>query len=243
VKPPRLARFFDLEPDLLGHVPAQERSMAHHRTVVRVLDLGAGDVDFPLVGAEEPGVGFLVLDGILLGRVDCFGERTTELIGTRDIIRPLHGSSTALDARAAVSWTAVEPAVIAILDDALVADVHAWPRVAAALFDRLAERATVLAAHLAIAKIRNLDARLLCLLWFAAQRWGTVSPDGLTVRLPVSHGVLAELASARRPSVSSSLKRLRENGLVSQLPGGRWCLAADAAVRGMGAPETALSPC
>jgi CRP-like cAMP-binding protein len=235
---------FELEGDLLDHVAESERGLAERHAVASCLRFAPGQVQFPLGEAEHRGIGFLVLDGFLLRHVECFGERMAELIGEGDVIRLPVVTSSEIDARATVTWEAVEDVAVANLDDAFARDVARWPGVAATLLDRVAERAMVLAAQLAIAKIRNLDARLLCLLWFAAQRWGTMSPDGLAVRLPFSQEVLAELASARRPSVSLSLKRLRDQGIVQCRDPSTWVLSHDAVVRGCTVAESvgAMTP-
>jgi Mn-dependent DtxR family transcriptional regulator len=44
------------------------------------------------------------------------------------------------------------------------------------------------------------------------------------VRIPVTHGVLASVVGARRPSVTTALGRLQEDGLIERLPDGEWLL-------------------
>jgi CRP-like cAMP-binding protein len=239
-----LVRVFEFEGDLLEQVPARERAPAERHAVASCLRFERGQVEFPLGEPEHRGIGFLVLDGFLLRHVECFGERMVELVGEGDVIRLPVVTSSEIDARATVTWEAVEDVAVANLDEAFARDIARWPGVAATLIDRVAERAMVLAAQLAIAKIRNLDARLLCLLWFAAQRWGTMSREGLAVRLPFSQEVLAELASARRPSVSLSLKRLRDQGIVQCRNPSTWVLSHDAVVRGCTVAESvdAMTP-
>jgi CRP-like cAMP-binding protein len=70
--------------------------------------------------------------------------------------------------------------------------------------------------RLAIAKFPRLDDRLLCVLWQLADRWGRRTADGVHLPLRLSHDVLADLASARRPSVSEAIKRLTADGAVSR---------------------------
>jgi len=50
------------------------------------------------------------------------------------------------------------------------------------------------------------------LFWHLADRWGRVTPDGVLVELELTHGLLSRLTSLRRPTVSATLKELRETG-------------------------------
>ncbi len=47
---------------------------------------------------------------------------------------------------------------------------------------------------------------------------------GLT---PLTHGVLARLIGAQRPSVTLALGKLRERDLIDRDPDGRWILLGD----------------
>jgi hypothetical protein len=57
----------------------------------------------------------------------------------------------------------------------------------------------------------NVETRLRLLLWHLAGRWGTARPSGVLVPR-VTQETLGELIAARRPTVSSALKRMRERG-------------------------------
>ena len=59
---------------------------------------------------------------------------------------------------------------------------------------------------------RGIDRRLLVLFWEAANRWGRVTPDGVRVRLPLTHQTLGHLVGSRRPSVSVALGALAARG-------------------------------
>jgi CRP-like cAMP-binding protein len=48
--------------------------------------------------------------------------------------------------------------------------------------------------------------------------------DGARVRIPVTHGVLASVVGARRPSVTTALGRLQDDGLIQRLGDGEWLL-------------------
>jgi len=106
-----------------------------------------------------------------------------------------------------------------VLDEALWTRLSAWPQIFVALMDRILQRSRSASLRLAIVQLPQLSSRLSLLLWHLADRYGHVEAQD-TVHLPLrlSHSVLAELVSAQRPSVSSALKRLDQDGTVVQYP-------------------------
>jgi CRP-like cAMP-binding protein len=72
----------------------------------------------------------------------------------------------------------------------------------------------------------RVEIRLHMLLWHLASRWGRVRRDGVLVTLRLTHTVLADLVAAQRPSVTGSLKRLSDRGLVKNVDSG-WLLCGD----------------
>ena len=113
---------------------------------------------------------------------------------------------------------------LAKLDRAFERDAARWPGLHAALLDRLDARMTGLALQLALAQLPRLELRLLCLFWHLADRWGRVDAHGVVVSLRISQATLADLVSARRPSVSHALAGLREQGTLVREAPGRWLL-------------------
>jgi hypothetical protein len=167
----------------------------------------------------------LVLEGLLarrvtLGRFDC-----TELLGQGDLLRPwnFEGASLA-SVPSKVTWNVVEPVRLAALDRRFALSVSSWPEVAASLMDRIIQRARWLAFQLAVCHVVRVDTRLLLMMWHFADRWGRMTAEGARVRLPVTHSVLASVVGARRPSVTTALGRLQEQGLIERLPDGAWLL-------------------
>jgi CRP-like cAMP-binding protein len=92
------------------------------------------------------------------------------------------------------------------------------------LFSRATRRAHSLAVALAIAHHQRVDDRLLLTLWHLAERWGRVRPEGIAVRLPLSHQRLADLVGAHRPSVTIAMGDLVRAGAVSRCEDGTWTL-------------------
>jgi len=74
--------------------------------------------------------------------------------------------------------------------------------------------------NLAIVQQRKVDARIEILFAQLADRWGKVRSDGVLLPITLSHAVLAELVAARRPTVSSELKKLERSGTITRTEAG-----------------------
>lgn len=221
-----IVQIFAHEPELLEHVPAPEAEAARHRTVVTSLELPVGDLTPPAVRSDPFDLGFLVLDGLMLRRVEVARGRTIELLGSGDVIRPWRERGN--DSMLAVSqhWRIAEPTRLAVLDRRFEQDVARWPGVVAGLLDRLADRADALSVQLALAQLPRLEARLLFMLWHIAGRFGRVEPRGVTLP-PLTQATLAEMTASQRPSVNGALARLRDRGLIAPGRHGCWCLLGE----------------
>jgi CRP/FNR family cyclic AMP-dependent transcriptional regulator len=224
------ARVLDEDPDLYERLSAAEQTRAATEAVaaVEMLDLGLWDEpDSP--ENYRDGFGLLVLDGMLarrvtLGRFDC-----TELLGQGDLLRPwTFASANAASVESKVTWNVVEPVRLATLDRRFALAVAPWPEISAALMDRIVQRARWLAFQLAVCHVVRVDTRLLLMFWHFADRWGRMTKEGARVNLPVTHSVLASVVGARRPSVTTALGRLQEEGLIERLPDGAWLLHGSA---------------
>ena len=93
---------------------------------------------------------------------------------------------------------------------------------------------------MAIAHHPRVDARLLHLLWQLADRWGRVTPQGVSIPLRLTHELLADLVAAQRPSVTLSLQQLERQGEITR-EGGRLMLIGDPPGIERRAPPTALT--
>jgi CRP/FNR family cyclic AMP-dependent transcriptional regulator len=89
---------------------------------------------------------------------------------------------------------------------------------------RVASRARHLALTQAVTHLPRTHARLLLLFWLLAERWGTVSPEGVIVRLPLTHQVLAMLVGSHRPTVTIALQKLTRAELLIRQSTHRWLL-------------------
>ena len=54
-----------------------------------------------------------------------------------------------------------------------------------------------------------------------------VTPDGITLDLPLTHSQVAEMVAAQRPSVSTAFTRLQDHGRIAQLARHRWLMLGD----------------
>lgn len=209
-------RLLDADPDLAARLPPAEAALAAARSTVTTFALGrAGSSPYEgFTFGEDQDLCLVVLSGVLVRRIDLDGHGTIELLGQGDVLRPcVTGGEETVTAGA--SWRVLDPVWLAILDLEFWARLSPWPRISIALLDRVVQRSRALHIQLAIVQVQQLPRRLLLLLWQLADRFGWVGSQGV-VRLPLrlTHTVLAELASARRPSISSALKQLTSDGSV-----------------------------
>ena len=219
--------------DLLERDPELARAMTATRppnglggplsAVVLRLERGAWEPD-----AREPSVdhlGFLVLDG-LVGRRVLVPERgrSLELLGRGDLFRPWQDDSASFSRQ---SWTVLEPAAIAVLDQPLAARARQAPQLLEALTDRALQRSRRLAVSAAIANTVGVEERLLLSLWQLAELWGRKAPGGAVLPFRLSHQTLADLVGARRPTVTLALRNLAKRELLERGESGEWILAGD----------------
>lgn len=181
------------------------------------------------LGSQRGQFGLLVLDGLLLRRVRVCGAPCAELLGPGDLLRPW---STEVEALSSIpvraSFWVLADARIAVLDRAFTERVARWPEITDALVERITSRTRRLTYNLATQRSKRVDERLWLVLWQIADRWGTVGPRGVELRLPgLSHQVLGSLIAARRPSVTTAIGGLVERGLLERGDDGAFLLCAE----------------
>ncbi|MGH2872890.1 MAG: helix-turn-helix domain-containing protein [Solirubrobacteraceae bacterium] len=222
------------DPELADAVGREQRTRAERALVARELRIPAG----PWTRREielDGGFGLLVLEGVLLHRVG-IGERFgAELIGTGDVVRRPDPGSGGSALPLVQEWSVLQQTRLAILDARFSRRLASFPEVAGRLFSRSVGRSRQLAVNMAIVQQARVDARLHLLMWHLAGRWGRVRPDGVLVPLRLTHAVLADLVAARRPTVTTALTQLREQGLVWACEEG-WLLSGEAPARAPGVP-------
>ena len=210
---------FTEDVELAESVEPADRRLATEASVAHVLRLPAGAWELvpPPAGAES-GIGLLVLSGLLRRRMGWSDRRGVELLAAGDVLRPWEyadhvGTLLPLED----DWRVLAPSRLAILDGRWTARMARWPAIQGMLTARALERAHRAVTLMALTQVRQLDLRLWMLLWYLAERFGRVCPDGIRLELPITHQTLAELAGARRPSASAALARLSRAGCMRQL--------------------------
>ena len=194
-------------------------AVAEHALLLAVarsewLPAGPWEPDFP--EDERAGhLGLLVLEGLVAGRALLLERRSVELLGPGDLWRPWQPADAAPFA-AGVTWEALMPTHVAVLDRGFAAIVGRWPEIVAALADRAVQRSRHLLLAMAVTQIPQVHLRLLATLWHVGLRWGRPDPEGLVVPVRLSHEMLASLVSARRQTTTGALSRLVAQGLVSR---------------------------
>lgn len=210
------------DPDLLKGLDPSTADEIRRAAQVSVVEFEAG----PWRGKPlpTPTFGFFILDGVVSRGVVIQGRRSAELLGPGDVLRPSASEEVDSSVSFDVSWDLLEPARIALLDEEFAAAVTRWPEFVAAMMDRIMRRAHALGFHLAVSHLKLVEMRLLVILWYYADRWGRVTPEGILLPLRMTHGLLARVVGARRPSVSTALGRLQERRLVERTDNGHWLL-------------------
>jgi CRP/FNR family transcriptional regulator, cyclic AMP receptor protein len=220
-------RLLDADPDLGAGLTPERREEAD-ALVVHAEQLGVGAWQIARVRAPSGEyLGLLVLDGVISRELIIADTVSVELLGPGDLIRPWPAPDRTRLLRVDVRWWVLSSTSVAVLDRRVAAELAAWPEIMACLLDRLTERSERLAITLAISQLTRVDRRLLTLFWHLAERWGRVGTDGVVVPLALTHRMLGQLVGARRPTVSSALRELRERDELVRGLDGSWLLRGE----------------
>lgn len=221
-----LVNVLDFDPDLAPDAAADPS--CKKRSLARLLTVHAGEWEYMESHSwSRLDLGALVVEGLLGRRVSLDGRTSMELVGSGDLLRPwTYVDQETPGGLARGRWEALVPSSVAVLDAAFARRMQDVPELTAGLLDRAVSRARSLSYQVFILSRPRVDDRVLMMLWHLAERWGTVTPDGIVIEIPrLSHARLAQIVGAHRPSVSSSLGRLRRSGAVSCADDGRWILS------------------
>jgi len=218
--------------DLAEAVSDDRRDQAIEDCIAPELSLPTGRWDGDLVLTAD-GIGFLVLEGLILRRVAIDGRFAVEVLGECDLLRPWQLEDTQTLPLTA-DWIVLEPARLALLDSRFTRQLARYPELAGRLFERAIRRSRRLIVNMAIIHSARVDDRLHLLFWHFAGRWGRVRGDGVLLPLRLTHTVLADLVAARRPTVTSALSDLSRRGLVRVTDEG-WLLLGEPPVEIHGA--------
>ncbi|HWD64247.1 MAG TPA: helix-turn-helix domain-containing protein [Solirubrobacteraceae bacterium] len=238
------------DPDLGAAISPGELNWATEHCVVPAVTLPRGtwsSQEQMLSG----GIGYIVLDGLLLRRVGIDGRFGGELLGEGDLLRPWQGENDASNLSPTTGWKVITRSRLAVLDERSTARLARYPALFGAITGRALDRARRLALMMAIVHHPRIEIRLHMLFWLLADRWGRVGRDGVTLPLSLSHSLLADLIAAQRPSVTGALGKLYERGLVTPAdrgwlltsgPPGEFLEIQEVEVPGAEAPESVQPP-
>lgn len=217
----RVVQLLDCDARVAEGLSAEERAVAAESLPVQAAVLKKGPWD-PDAGPHEPEqLGYLVCRGLLVRRVEVDRGRSVELLGGGDLLRPWQEDASSF---CLSSWEVLEPTTLAVLGPAVARGLRRWPAIESNLVARAVNRSRASAAAAAISSIVGLEDRLLILLWHLAERWGEPAKEGVRISIRLPHRLLAELAGARRPSVTTALANLQEEGRLVTASSGRWVL-------------------
>ena len=224
---PRRVRVAEALPEVIEHLPPEQQEVARRQLVADLLVLRTGPWT-PSVSIREPGhLGLLVLEGLLSRDVGLARPLATELVGRGDVLRPSDRCGEDAPIPFEISWTVLHPVRIAVLDRAFARVVGQWPAAMEGVLRGMGDRAHSLSITLAVSNLRRVDVRLLVLLWHLADRWGRVTPEGVVVPLKLTHETLARLVGAQRPSVTTALRQLEEEGRLRRTADRSWLLEGE----------------
>jgi CRP-like cAMP-binding protein len=136
-------------------------------------------------------------------------------------------------------WRALETTRVALLDYDFGLRAGGIPMVSRALLTLATRTSSWLFAKSLILSSPGIEERLLLLFALLGERWGKVTPGGVSLRLPLTHAVLASLCGSRRPSVTMALHALEREGLLSCTAKGSWLLHGGGAAGGCSATSVA----
>ncbi|MBS1868339.1 MAG: Crp/Fnr family transcriptional regulator [Actinobacteria bacterium] len=235
----RTIRLLDYDPELGATLRPERREEARRSAQATLVEIGRGvRTARELSGNREAAYGVLLLDGLVNRAVVLDGVVSAQLLGRGDLVHVRDQRGEPL-VETATRWIVLEPIAAALLDERFLLSVRRWPEVVAALFERLAAQDERREIHRALSQLPRVEDRIHALLWMLAERWGHVTPQGVTLHLRLTHELIGQLVGAKRPTVSLALKELEERGTVHRRPDGGWSLDQAWTTPPTGAPETA----
>jgi CRP/FNR family transcriptional regulator, cyclic AMP receptor protein len=237
------AALLQVDAALRAAVPAEDRPIAERVVTAIRRDVPAGRwvPDRMLDGGRAP-FAALLLRGVMVQEVLLAGRASAQLIGPGDVFRPWTAADTALPD--SMRWTCAQDAAIALLDERFLTAARRWPRLFTVVQDRLSDQLDDAVRRTAVCGLPRVEDRVLAFFWQLADRWGIVRPEGVVIRLSLTHELIGRLVAAKRPTVSLALSTLAVDGLLARDAVGAWTLAhtsLDTLDRGAGRPRVAAA--
>lgn len=216
----------EADPDLGSGIDKVQWQLAVAASLAPAFELDRGPWRF--APRPDPGAfGALLLDGLIVIRINAETRAHVELLGPGDVIGPWVGSGQELTLPSVPTTSVVSKARIALLDRRFAVRTARWPEIHAAIMHRMIVRTRRLSLQSAINGLSRIEERLEVTLWELAYRFGRVTPDGIMLDLPLTHSQMAEMVAAQRPSVSTAFTRLQDHGRIVHVARHRWLLLGE----------------
>lgn len=223
----------DVDPDFAATLSPADRRAAVRELMAPVFNLDIGSWDPP--AEEQPGhLGFLIVFGVLTREVVIGDSRSIELLNRGDLLRPWQEDAASFTSS---EWQVLAPTRLASMEPPLGSRLARYPEFVNALLDRAMLRSRNVALNNTITNTVGLDKRIMLLFWHLAERWGTVSSDGVVIPIALTHQLISDLVGARRPSVTTAISGLAKEGRLARLPGEGWVLQDEAPIAEPAAQE------
>ncbi len=219
-------RVLEADPDLGHGIDSVEWPLAVAASLAPMFEFNRGLWRF----APRPdpgGFGALLLEGLIVIRINADTRAHIELLGPGDVIGPWVGAGQELTLTSVLTASVVSKARVALLDRRFAIRTASWPEIHAGLIQRLMIRTRRLSLQSAINALARIEERLEVTLWELAYRFGRVTPDGIMLDLPLTHSQVAEMVAAQRPSVSTAFTRLQDHGRLVHAARHRWLLIGE----------------
>jgi CRP/FNR family transcriptional regulator, cyclic AMP receptor protein len=227
---PQAVHVLEEDPELATLVCEPERQAALSVAIAPCFELPRGPWGL-LPPADPAALGALILDGLLIVRVEGADRAHVELLGEGDVISPWLGSGADVNVPSEVSARVVSPLRVALLDGRFALRIARWPGVYAILMRRLVIRTRRLSLQAAINAVPRVEERVELTLWQLGDRFGRVTTDGILLRLFLTHQLLGELVGAERPSVSTALCNLERRQRIVRPSRDQWILRGEPPAR------------
>lgn len=220
-------RILEVDPDLGEELERPSFEAARARCTAELV-IPTGGSSWP-TAADRPEaaeqLGYLVVRGTVLHRLQLARRSTVDLLGPGDIARPWAGREDIAELVNPSRWQLLEEVELAALDRVFLQEAARWPELSVAIANRIGRRLRSLLLRLAVAQIPQLETRLRVVFWDLADRFGRVRREGVLLPLRLRQDVLAALASATRSAVNRKLAALQRDGILERVPAG-WLLHA-----------------
>jgi len=170
--------------------------------------------------------GMLIVDGLVARETTVGSAHALELFGSEDLVRPCPSD---VQDGTTETWRALQPTLIAVLDDSFMNVAMRIPGLSRALLESALACSHNQSRQLAITTMPRVEDRIVALFTLLSARWGKVVPGGVRVPVALTHETLGVLVGARRPTVTLAVSALRERGVLVRTAEGGWELCQDTA--------------